>query len=184
MQRVEPRAQIDVVAAEPALADDRGDLRGYKRRAFPRGVDHHAGKPRRQRQPPQMSALIGDAAVGVDGAERGEQRFRLGQRRPRRRIEEGELFRTAAPGRQIEREGGKIGGEDFRPGIGLERRGLRLVPQPVADARLGAPGAAAALIRRRARHPHRFKPRDADIGLVARHPRQARSRRRCARPRW
>ena len=93
VQRVEPLAQIDVVAAEPALTDDRGDLRGYKCRAFPRGVDHHAGKPRRQRQPPQMPALIGDAAVGVDGAERGEERIRLGQRRPRRRIEEGELFR-------------------------------------------------------------------------------------------
>ena len=148
--------------------------RALQRRTVPRGIDHHAGKPRRQRQPPQLPAFIGDAAVAVDGAEFGEQRFCLGQRRSRRRIEEGERFRRAAPGREIEREGRQIGGKDFRPGIGFERGGLRLVPQPVADARLGAPGAAAALIRRRARHPHGFKPRDPDVGLVARHPRETR----------
>ena len=139
-----------------------------------RGIDHHAGEPRRQRQPPQMSPFVGDAAVAVDGAELGEQRLRLGKRRPRRRIEEGELFRAAAPGREIEREGRKIGGEDFRAGEGFERGGLRLVPQPVADAGFGAPGAAAALIGGRARHAHGFEPRHADIGLVARHPRQPR----------
>ena len=44
-----------------------------------RRIDHHARKPRRQRQPPQMPALVGDAAVAVDGAEFGEQRFRLGR---------------------------------------------------------------------------------------------------------
>ena len=56
---------------------------------------------------------------------------------------------------------------------GRKRSGLRLVPQPVADAGLGAAGAAAALIGRRARDPHGFQPRQADIGLVARHARQA-----------
>ena len=101
------------------------------------------------------------------------KRLRLGKRRARRRIEEGELLRVAAPGREVERERRQIGGEDFRPGKGLERRGLRLVPQPVADAGLGAAGTAAALIGRGARHPHGLKPRHADVGLVARHPRQA-----------
>ena len=45
----------------------------------------------------------------------------------------------------------------FRPVQGLERAGLRLLPQPVADARLGAAGAAAALIGGGARHPHRLR---------------------------
>ena len=110
--------------------------------------------------------------LSVDGAECGKQRSCLGERGTRRRIEEGELVGVGAPGGEIEREGGQIGGEDFRTRERFERRGLRLVPQPVADARLGAPGATAALIRRRARHPHGVEPRHADIGLVARHARQ------------
>ena len=98
-----------------------------------------------------------------------EQRLGLGERGARRRIEEGELLGAAAPGGKIEGEGRQIGGEDFRPRKGLQRRRLRLVPQPVADAGLGAPGAAAALVGGGARHPHGFEPRHADIGLVARH---------------
>ena len=73
---------------------------------------------------------------------------------------------------EIEHEAGEIGGEDFRPGGGLERSGLRRVPQPVADAGLGAPGAAAPLIGGGARDPHGLEPGQADVGLVARHPRQ------------
>ncbi|MHC2191482.1 hypothetical protein ACVJF1_004115 [Bradyrhizobium diazoefficiens] len=74
-----------------------------------------------------------------------------------------------APLRQIEHERGQIGAEDFRLGVGRERRRLRLVPEPVADARLGAAGAAAALIHRRARGAHGLEPGQADIRLVARH---------------
>ena len=73
---------------------------------------------------------------------------------------------------EIEHETGQIGGQDFRPVGGFERRGLRLVPQPVADAGLGAPGAAAALVGGGARDAHGFEPRQAHVGLVARHPRQ------------
>ncbi len=78
-----------------------------------------------------------------------------------------------APLRQVEHEGRQVGRQDFRPRIGLQRAGLRLVPQPVADARLGAPGAAAALVGGRARDPHGLQPRQTDIRLVARHARQA-----------
>ena len=42
--------EIDVVAAEPALGQDRGDVGGALARAFARGIDHHAREPRRQRQ--------------------------------------------------------------------------------------------------------------------------------------
>ena len=94
--------------------------------------------------------------------------MRFGQRRARRWVEKGELFRFAAPGGEVEHEARQVGGENFRPRIGLERRGLRLVPQPVANAGLGASGAAAALIGSRACDPHRFEAGDADIGLVAR----------------
>ena len=161
--------QVRVVPAEAAFADQDGDLGGRQRGPLGCGVDHHAGEPRRQRQPPQFPPFLGDAAIRVDGAEFNEQHLRLGKGRTRRRIEEGKLFGRRAPGREVERETGKVGGEDFRAGIGFERRGLRLVPEPVADARLGAAGAAAALVGRRARHAHGLKPRHADIGFVARH---------------
>ena len=102
-----------------------------------------------------------------------EQCARLVDRSLRRRIEEGELCRIArAPLRQIEHEGRQIGRQNFRPRIGLQRAGLRLVPQPVADTRLGAAGAAAALVGGGARHAHGFQPCEADVRLVTRHARK------------
>ena len=164
VQRIEPRAQIRIVAAGAALADDCGDLGGALRLALRGRIHHHARKPGRQRQLAQMPAFLGDAAVRIDGAKLGEQRPCRGKRRARRRIEERKPLRSAAPCREVERERRQIGGEDFRPGIGFERRGLRLVPQPVAKTRLDASGTAAALIGRSARHPHGLKPRQFDGG--------------------
>ena len=138
-----------------------------------RGIHHHAGEPRRQRQSAKLAALVGDAALRVDRAELDQQRLGFGQRARGRRIEKRERRGIGrAPLRQIEQQARQIGGEDFRPRIGFERRGLRLVPQPVADAGLGAAGAAAALIGCGARHPHGLEPGDADVGLVARHARK------------
>src|SRR5262249_46401971 len=107
----------------------------------------------------------------VDSAERGKKRLGFGERGTRRWIEESELVGISAPGGEIEREGGQIGGEDFRTRERFERRGLRLVPQPIAEPPLSAPRPAAALIRRRARYPHGVEPRHPDIGLVAWHTR-------------
>ncbi len=75
--------------------------------------------------------------------------------------------------REIQHQRRQIGAENFGLGIGRQRRGLRFVPQPVAYAGLGAAGAAAALVDRGARGAHGFQPRQADIGLIARHPRHA-----------
>ena len=47
------------------------------------------------------------------------------------------------------------------------------VPQPIADAGLGASGAAPPLVGRGARHAHGLEPGQPHVGLVARHPRQA-----------
>ena len=63
--------------------------------------------------------------------------------------------------------------EDFRRGVGLKPAGRRLLPQPVADARLDAAGAAAPLVGVGARDAHRFEPRQADVGLVAGHAHEA-----------
>ena len=79
-QRVEPVAQVDIIAAEAALGEHRGDLGGDAAGAFAAGIDHHAREPRRQRQAVERLALGGDAAGAVDGAEVGEQRARLAER--------------------------------------------------------------------------------------------------------
>ncbi len=75
--------------------------------------------------------------------------------------------------REIEHQRGKVSRENFRLRVGGERSRLRFVPQPVAHAGLGAAGAAAALVDRGARGAHGLQPGEADIRLVARHPRHA-----------
>ena len=83
-QRVEAMAEIDIAAAEPALGEDDGYIRGELRRACRRRIDHHAREPRRQRQLPQPASLLRDPSRRIDRAERAEQRLSLPQRRRRR----------------------------------------------------------------------------------------------------
>ncbi len=78
---VEPLGEIDGVAAEAALGQRNGEIGGDRAIAGPRGVDQHARQPRRQRERADRAALVGDAAVGVERAERGEQRARLREAR-------------------------------------------------------------------------------------------------------
>ena len=72
-QAVDAVAQVDIVAAEAALGQHGGDLGGDAAGALPARIDHHAGKPRRQRQAVEELALRRDAAGGVDSAEIGQQ---------------------------------------------------------------------------------------------------------------
>ena len=96
------------------------------------------------------------------------------QRRRGRRVEESQArWIGYAPLGEIEHQRRQVGGKNFRLGVGGERSGLRLVPQPVAHAGLGAAGAAAALIDRGARGAHGLQPRQRDVRFVARHPRHA-----------
>ena len=119
-------------------------------------------------------ALGGDPAVGIERAKFVQQVFGFLQRRRGRRIEEREAARVAdAPLREIEHQRRQVGGKDLRLGKGCERCGLRLIPQPVAHAGLGAAGAAAALVDRSARGAHGFEPCERNIRLIARHPRHA-----------
>ena len=164
--------EIDAVAAEAAFGQDGGDVGGLLSGAGAVRIHDHARQPRRQRQRAQALAFRGDPAVAVERAEFAEQAVGLLQRGRGRRIEERQCRGIAhAPLREVEHQRGQIGREDFGLRVGGKRGGLRLVPEPVADAGLGAAGAAAALIDRRARGAHGFQPRQADIGLVARHPR-------------
>ena len=126
-------AEVDVVAAQPTLGENDGDL--SRKLGLARGsrIDHHAREPRRQRQLAQPSSLLGDTSRAIDGTKLAEQCLGLRQRRCRRRIEKGKRGGVGdAPMREVEHETGEIGGEDLRPVGGLERSGLRLVPEPIA----------------------------------------------------
>ena len=175
MQGVDAMGEIDVVAAETALGENDGDFGGQFGFAEVCGIDHHARQSRRQRQTPQPSSLIGEPSVTIDGAQRKEQCPCLCKCGRRRRIEERKRRGIGdAPRREVEHEAGQIRGENFRPIGGLERGGLRLVPQPVAYAGLRASGPPPPLVRGGARHAHGFEPGQSHVGLIARHARKPR----------
>ena len=136
-------------------APPRGRRPEVPRRSRPRSTTMRARRGGRGRRA-QAPAVGGEMALRVDRVERRAAWCAPpSSGRRRRRIEEGEGARIAnAPGGAIEQEAGEIGGQDLGPVEGVERarRGLR--PEPVADARLGAPGAAAALVGRGARDAH------------------------------
>ena len=134
--------EIDRVAAEPAFGQDDGDFGRAFRFALVGRVDRHAGETRRQRQARDRAALFGDEALGIDGADRRQQRPGFAERAARRGVEERELVRIGdAPQRAGEREPREVGGEDFRRGVGLKAAVRGLFPQPIADS---GPGAARA----------------------------------------
>ena len=166
-------AQIDIVAAEPALGQHHRDVgRGPGRlpaaasttmRASRGGSGRRAAcgppavmRPSASMAPSSASSALASASARPPAADRGR---RASPDRPRPN------GRDRARSRRDRRPG-------FPAGWRLPASGLRLVPQPVADAGLGAPGAAAALVGGGARDPHGLEPRQADIGLVARHPRE------------
>jgi hypothetical protein len=64
--------QVDIVTGEAAFADQDRDFGSRQRRAFASSVNDHAREPWRQRQFPQLSPLVGDAAVVIDRAKLGE----------------------------------------------------------------------------------------------------------------
>ena len=171
---IHPVNQIDRVAAKAPLDQRHGEFGRQRRGAPSRGVDNHAGEARRQRQGADGATLIRDGAIAIERAQTLQQRARLLDGRRGRRIEPGERRRIArAPGGEVEDEAGKIGGENFRRGKGVERAGRGLLPQAIADAGLGASRAAAALVGGGARHADRLQPRQADVGLIARRAGQA-----------
>ena len=113
------------------------------------------------------AALVGDAALAVDGAEGDEQRPRFGERTERRGIEKGELRRIGdAPDRAVEHEPRKIGGENLGRGVRLKSAVRGLLPQTIADARLHAARAPAPLVGVGFADAHRREPREPDVRLV------------------
>ncbi len=85
---VQPLVEIDAVAAEPALGQNRRDIGRLAARAETMRIHDHARKPRRQRQRAQTFAFSGDAAIGIERAEFAQQATGLVQRRRGRRNRE------------------------------------------------------------------------------------------------
>ena len=183
---IEPVARSTSSPPSPRSRQDRGDLGGALARAF----------ARRHRPPCARAAAAAASAAGLrpssvmrpsasSAPSSVEQRPRLGQRGRRRRIEKGELGRIGgAPLREIEQQARQIGGEDFRPGIGL--RATRSAARPTAGsrrrARCGRRGRGAD--RRRRATPARSRAASGRRRARSAARARARSRSRCARPRW
>ena len=81
-QFIEAMREVDIVAAKAAFGEEKRNVGG--KWSIVASVDHHAGEPRRQRQPPQPSALLGDTAIAVDRTKLAEQCLGLSERRTRR----------------------------------------------------------------------------------------------------
>ena len=106
-------------------------------------------------------------AVGVEGPEVDEQLAGLGQRRGRRRVEERQVVGGGAPQRPARgpaRPGRRLDlGRGEGPPVGV----LALGPQPVGDARRGAPGPPGPLVGRGPRVRPGVQPGQPAAGVVA-----------------
>ena len=166
---LEPGRKIDRIAAKPAFGQHDGDFARDSSFTCAGGVDHHARETRRQRKARDRAALVGDAPVAVEGADLRQERAGFLERGARRRIEKGELRRIGdAPEGAVERETGKIGGENFRRGVGLKAAVRGLLPQPIANAWLRAPRAPASLVGVGSADAHCLESSEADVGLIDR----------------
>ena len=135
------RLEVRIVAAEAALGQQHGDVgRGSSEAALSR-IDQHVREARLERQRGDRAAMVGDAPVGVDRAERRPACLRAsssaarggGSRKGRRRG-------SASPqSRQVSSRLDKVGFEDLRRVVRRKRGGRGFFPQ--ADRNARAPGA-------------------------------------------
>ncbi len=108
---------MDVVAAEAPFRDEQREVGREPPFAAAGGIHHHAGEAGAERQAAQQFAFPGDATGIVQRTEAFQERPRLGERRFRRRVEEGQARRIGdAPGGAVEHQRRQVGGLDLRPG--------------------------------------------------------------------
>ena len=168
-------AQVRRVPAKATFDDDRGDLGGEVGFSGCARQHHHPGKARRQGEGADAAARLAHPAIGVEGPDGAEHDPRFGQGRGRWEVEPQQIALGAAgtPGRAVQQQPGEIGREDGRLGKRLQRAGAGLLPEAVADTRLGAAGTPAPLIGGGAAHPHRLQAGQSETRLVARDPGEA-----------
>ncbi len=108
-----------------------------------------------------------DRAVLVDGVEVGEQLAGSSEWARRRNVDEAQVV-AAAPRGEFERESGQVCLGDLGRAVSRTGAVFELAPQPVGSTRLGAPGAASALVGRRSARRHGGEPRHPAAGIEAR----------------
>ncbi len=170
-----PRLEIDVAAAEPALAEQHRHLsRDVRQPELPR-AHQHMPQPRRERQPRDRLAVRCRASIRIERVERRQPRPRLLHRSLGRRVEPAQLPRIRhAPQPAIERQRRQIGLEDLGRVETREPRSRGFLPQPVSGARPLAGGAARALRHRRLARALGDEPRHPSRTIVAWTPREPR----------
>ena len=137
-------------------------------------LHHHVGKPRVQWQAHHLLAHGGDLVLRVQRLKPLQQVLCLGEGGGGRRVEPGQRLRIGdAPGGELQHQGCKVGDEDFRIVMGLERARFGLGPQAIADARAETSRAATALVGTGERHAHGFKRRHARCRIETRHALEA-----------
>ena len=142
----QPRLEIDVVAAEPALGQKDRDLGGGPAPAAHSGLHQHVREPRRHGQSGDRLAVGGRAAVFAQGSKRHEPAARLVDRGGGGRVEPAKRARIGhAPQRAVEEQGAEIGFQDFGGIEARKARRRRFLPEPVDQARPLPPGAARPL---------------------------------------
>lgn len=140
---------------------------------FATGCDQHVRQTRRQGELHHPLAFAGQETAGIERAEARQQCDRLRPGSLGRRIEKPQGSRIRhAPGGKVEREARQIRFQDRRPVVGSKGGGLRFVPEPIAQARLHAPGASTALVGGGTRHAGRFQTGQPGCGLIDGNPRQ------------
>ncbi len=144
---------VGVVATQATLDQQRGDVSSIAKGIAARTCCRlqHGGKTRWQGQRAQVTTKSRYSTILIDRGQSNQFLARGGERGLRRGIEPGKRGRIGnAPGGTIEQQAGQVGRLDLGRAIGGKALCLRCIPQPVADTRLGAPGASLALIDGRA----------------------------------
>ncbi len=154
---------------ETTLDNQGGDVRRCLCCSARRRIHHHRRESWRQRERAHTGTAIRQAAVAVKCTDQDQLATRGRQCPGRWCIEPAKRRRIGdAPSRQIHQQAREVRGADLGLGEWDEPRRFRLVPQPIAHARLGSARTSHALIGRRPRNATRFKPRHADVRLIAR----------------
>ena len=180
LQQLGAEPQVGRCAAEPlgahhiALLQQRGNrCAQWQLSARLRG-EHQMRESRLERQRRHALAVGGDASLGIECTQLGQQLPRLQEGAGTGRVEPAQLRRIGNAGiGELQGQARQIGIDDLRARCGEKAVLLVHIPQPVAHARCGTPGAPAPLVGRGAAHAHGVQPRQPGHCIVARNARPA-----------
>ena len=158
-------AGAHAAAQQVALGEQCRELRRGRRRTVVARHEQHVREPRVRGESMHRAAVRRDTPFRVEGAEPQQEVARASERRGGRRVKPAQVCRRSAPGGQVEREWRQVGDGDLGSRIRGETAVGAVAPQAIANAGSRAPGAAGALLGRRARDALRLEPAHAADGI-------------------